>query len=195
MGPGGPRLGVNEQNKEPKPQNIKEVPGYLWRVISKFFYRLFYIFKLVWETNPLILIALLLFALMTGIIPVISSIVSANILNTLARDYTIAKTTQVFSEDLMNGVMKLLIWQFVIIFGTSLINHLRTTVTRIAGDLVSTADNNEKLVELVESSYKLPEVTAYTVGDIVCSDGSIIQKKDGKYQLSHSFEYNSDNKR
>ena len=106
MGPGGPRLGVNEQNKEPKPQNIKEVPGYLWRVISKFFYRLFYIFKLVWETNPLILIALLLFALMTGIIPVISSIVSANIINTLARDNTISKTTQVFSEDLMNGVMK-----------------------------------------------------------------------------------------
>lgn len=53
----------------------------------------------------------------------------------------------------------------------------------VAGDLVSTADNKEKLVELVESSYKLPEVTAYTVGDIVCSDGSIIQKKDGKYQL------------
>ena len=112
MGPGGPRLGVNEQNKEPKPKSIKEVPGYVWRVVSKFFYRLFYIFKLVWETNPLILIALLMFALLTGVIPVISSLVSANVLNTLAEDYTIAQTTKVFTDDLMKDVMKLLIWQF-----------------------------------------------------------------------------------
>ena len=34
--------------REPKPKNIKEVPGYLKRVIAKFFYRLFYIFALVW---------------------------------------------------------------------------------------------------------------------------------------------------
>ena len=107
MGPGGPRLGVNEQNKEPKPKSIKEVPGYVWRVVSKFFYRLFYIFKLVWETNPLILIALLMFALLTGVIPVISSLVSANVLNTLAEDYTIAQTTKVFTDDLMKDVMKL----------------------------------------------------------------------------------------
>ncbi|MCR5456992.1 MAG: ABC transporter ATP-binding protein/permease [Clostridiales bacterium] len=159
-GPGGPRFGVNEQNKEPKPQSIKEVPGYVWRVISKFFYRLFYIFKLVWETNPLILIALLLFALLTGVIPVISSIVSANVLNTLARDYTIAQTIGGNFDDLMNDVMKLLIWQFVIIFGTSLINHVRTTVTRIAGDLVSnhvTVKIMKKAKEVDLASFDRPD--------------------------------------
>ena len=36
-----------DKMREPKPKNIKEVPGYLKRVISKFFYRLFYIFALV----------------------------------------------------------------------------------------------------------------------------------------------------
>ena len=44
-----------EKLKEPKPKSVKEVPGYLWRVFSKFFYRLFYIFRLVWETRPWIL--------------------------------------------------------------------------------------------------------------------------------------------
>ena len=34
---------MQEQLKEPKPNSIKEVPDYLYRVISKFFKRLFYI--------------------------------------------------------------------------------------------------------------------------------------------------------
>ncbi len=156
----GPGFRVNDNNKEPRPQNIKEVPGYLWRLISKFFSRLFYIFKLVWETKPIILAALLFFAIFTGVIPVISSIVSANIINTLAKDYNIAQTTQAFSDELMKDIMKLLIWQFIIIFGTSLINHARTLVTRIAGDLVSnhvTVKIMKKAKEVDLASFDRPE--------------------------------------
>ena len=59
MGPGGGWRGQREKMidklKEPKPQSLREVPGYLWRVVSKFFYRLFYIFRIVWDTKPWIL--------------------------------------------------------------------------------------------------------------------------------------------
>ena len=50
MGPGGPFMGrrekMIEQLKEPKPQSIREVPSYIYRVVTKFIHRLFYIFKI-----------------------------------------------------------------------------------------------------------------------------------------------------
>ena len=48
MGPGpgggyfrGRREQMNDKLKEPKPQSLREVPDYLKRLVSKFFYRLF----------------------------------------------------------------------------------------------------------------------------------------------------------
>ena len=65
MGPGMPRrMGMdNDKLKEPLPKNLKEIPGYLKRVVSKFFKRLFYIFNLVWNTAPWILISLTVIAI------------------------------------------------------------------------------------------------------------------------------------
>ena len=49
MGPGfgfgNPQ--VNDKLKEPRPKNIREVPGYIKRTVSKTCGRLFYIFRLV----------------------------------------------------------------------------------------------------------------------------------------------------
>ena len=68
-GPGGPFMGRRERMmeamKEPKPESIREVPGYLYRLITKFFYRLFYIFRLVWETKPWILFYMVFMAMLT----------------------------------------------------------------------------------------------------------------------------------
>ena len=42
MGPGGPMMGpppgaALDKNREPKPKRLREIPGYLCRLISKFF--------------------------------------------------------------------------------------------------------------------------------------------------------------
>ena len=60
---------MREQLKEPKPKNIKEVPGYLYRLITKFFFRLFYIFRLVWDTKPWILFYMVFMAFSTVCTP------------------------------------------------------------------------------------------------------------------------------
>ncbi len=67
MGPGGGgyrgrREQMMDKLKEPKPQSIREVPGFLKRIVTKFFYRLFYIFRLVWDTNPWILLFMVFMA-------------------------------------------------------------------------------------------------------------------------------------
>lgn len=140
MGPGGFPFGMRraiDKLREPKPKNLKEVPGYLKRVISKFFYRLFYIFKLVWETKPCVLFGLMLLAIILGLMPVVSSIISADVLNELANDYDLAKNGLGDSEKMLDDIMRLLVWQFGVIFATSIFSHLQSYITRVAGELVS----------------------------------------------------------
>lgn len=164
MPPGGPGFGRNfeirEKLKEPKPKNIKEVPGYVYRNVKKFFSRLTYIFKLVWETNPWILFAMMFFALVSGVIPVIQAKISAEVLNELASDYALAKSGFGDYELMFNNALKLLIWQFAFIFVTSIISNLKNLITRIAGELVVNHVNimimkKAKTVDL--ASYDRPE--------------------------------------
>lgn len=117
-------------SKISKPKNIKEVPAYLAKLLGEFFGNLFYIIKLVWETSPWILIAMLFFALLNGIIPAANSIVGANVINTLAGVITGETTT-------FEPVVFLLIIQFVLIFLGGIIGHIEGIVVNIAGELVS----------------------------------------------------------
>ncbi len=135
MGPmmGPPPGEAADKNREQKPKNIKEVPGFLTRLIKNFFSRLFYIFSLVWETRPWILFALLFIAVIQGFMPVIKSLVAAGILNELTAVIVAKSAGEAVS---MDQTMKLLIIQFALIFATSIINNIETLVTRISGELV-----------------------------------------------------------
>ena len=80
--PPDPRAMI-EKLKEPKPKSLKEVPSYLKKVIGGFFSRLFYIVRLVWEARPFLLFLMVFMAIFDGIMPVIGSLISANLLNKL----------------------------------------------------------------------------------------------------------------
>lgn len=61
MNPEGPPPFMHESSdnlKEPRPKSFRELPDYLKRLIGKFLFRLFYIFKIVWDTSPWILFAM-----------------------------------------------------------------------------------------------------------------------------------------
>ena len=75
---------ATEKLKEPKPKSIREVPGYLWRVVSKFFSRLFYIFRLVWDAKPWILFVMVGHSVLSGVFPVIGAIIGKFVLDALA---------------------------------------------------------------------------------------------------------------
>ena len=150
MGPGMPRrMGMdNNKLKEPLPKSIKEVPGYLKRVVSKFFGRLFYIFSLVWNTAPWILISLTVIALLNGFLPVITAWIAADLLNVLAEAYNMANTG---SSIEFKKIIVLLIAQFACIIGSSLNNHVNRVITNISGEMVS---NHVKTI-LMEKSKTL----------------------------------------
>ena len=155
MGPmmGPPPGSTNDKLKEPKPKHLREVPGWLWRTVSKFFYRLFYIFRLVWETRPWILFVMTFISVFNGVMPVVGAKISASILNALAEAYG-------GGEALLGGVMVLLVTYFGYLFFTQLMQRLGSILVNIAGELVVNhvnvkIMNKAKTVDL--SGYDRPE--------------------------------------
>ena len=76
MGPGMRPFGnkPNENRVEP-PKSLRELPRFIRELLGGFFKRLAYIFKMVWETGHWIFASLLICAIFSGVVPVISSII------------------------------------------------------------------------------------------------------------------------
>lgn len=144
---------ARDKLKEPLPKNIKEVPGYLKRLLSGFFFRLFYIFRLVWEAKPWILFVMLFMAGFNGVMPVIGAYIGANLLNVLGQ--AIKGEITSFAP-----IMSMLILQFSYLFVNNLVHSIYNMTIRISGELVT----NHIKIKIIEkaktidlSSFDLPE--------------------------------------
>ena len=135
---------ATDKLKEPKPKNIREVPGYLKRLTTKFFSRLFYIFRLVWDAKPWILFVMLGNSVLSGIFPVIGSIIAAKVLNALADVIT-------GSIDSFRTILVLLCLQFAYSFAVSLINTVYSMIIRIANELVA----NEIKIKIISKAREI----------------------------------------
>lgn len=137
-----------ESLKPPKPKNIKEVPEYLWKLISGFTFRLFYIFKLVWEARPSLLFMMMFMSIFNGVFPVLGSLIAADLINSLVSPLSIDQYTFVgrFIIDLTGAadsgegwtvIMALLVLQFSYMLFNSVISSLYNMFVNISGELVS----------------------------------------------------------
>ena len=156
MGPmmGPPPSSVSDKNREPKPKNLREIPSWLGRTISKFFSRLFYIFKLVWQTRPWILFVMMFMAIFDGAMPVVGAVISKEIINKLA-------LAGVDGNKLVLGsIATLLVFQFAYIFLTRLMAQISNILNNIAGELVVNHVNvkiMKKAKDIDLSGYDRPE--------------------------------------
>ena len=132
MGPGMRPFGnkPNENRVEP-PKSLRDLPRFIRELLGGFFKRLAYIFKMVWETGHWIFASLLICAIFSGIVPVISSIISKDILNAFQSDSS-AEDAQFWGS----AVMMLIIYMFVFQILQELTSRLNSFVTRIAGEKV-----------------------------------------------------------
>ena len=73
------------KNKTAPPKGIKDIPRFLRELIGGFFSRLGYIIGMVWKTSHWILILMIGSAVLLGILPVVGSILSKEILNELQK--------------------------------------------------------------------------------------------------------------
>ena len=153
----GPNERAREKLKEPKPESLREVPGYIWRVVSKFFHRLLYIFRIVWDTRPWILFFMVFMAVFNGVTPVIGALINKELLNSLASAYVAAVNGMPSQLSVVAG---LLILRFSYNFVTSLVSRLSNIVTNIAGELVVNNVNlrlMHKAKEVDLASFDRPE--------------------------------------
>ena len=82
-GPGGWGGSRFEYQKVERPKNLKDLPRYLIELFGGFFYRLGYIFLIVWKASPLILFTMVFIALFDGVMPVIGTLISSSVLDEL----------------------------------------------------------------------------------------------------------------
>lgn len=132
MGPGGmppPMRRNNDNLKPPKPKNIKELPTYLIKLIGGFFFRLFYIFTLVWETRKWIFLAMFSIAIIRGFLPIASAYITAELINNLVKAY---QGTVGF-----DSIIFWLLLQFAYLFINKIMGFVDTIVSRVAGELVT----------------------------------------------------------
>lgn len=125
---------VNDQYRIPPPKSVKEVPSYLWKVVSTFFSRLFYIYKLVWEADKGVMFGMSLITALKGVLPVVGALISKELLNSLASAYTSAQSGvfMAFKE-----IIILLVMYFTYTFLSGVITRVSSMITRISGQLVS----------------------------------------------------------
>ncbi len=128
MGP--PPSSVSDKNRAPKPKKLSEIPSYVGKTVGSFFFRLFYIFKLVWQTRPWILFVMMFMAVFDGAMPVVGAVISKEIINKLS----LAGADG--SELVLKSIATLLIFQFAYIFLTRLMAQISSILNNIAGELV-----------------------------------------------------------
>ena len=74
-GPPGPMGDPRAKTRIPPPKTLREVPDYLKKLLGGFFKRLFYIFRLVWETRPWILFFMCVMSVLSGVLPIVSALI------------------------------------------------------------------------------------------------------------------------
>ena len=123
----GPPLGErNDRFKVPPPKNVQEIPAYLRETVGGTFYRLFYIFRLVWETKPWMLLFMAFMALYSGVMPLVGAYITAHLLEQVVLSFT----------QPVNLVWPL-IYQFGYLFLETLTSRLNGMIVQIAGEAVS----------------------------------------------------------
>ncbi|MBQ5959443.1 MAG: ABC transporter ATP-binding protein [Firmicutes bacterium] len=131
---GGMADQVNDRYRVPKPKNLREVPGYLKTLISQFAGRLFYIFRLVWETKKSLFFWMIAMAAFNGVMPVIGSLIGARIMNRLAEAYAASQNGTVFAFSMISVLLAL---QFFYMFTNSSVSRLYNLVLSISGEQLS----------------------------------------------------------
>lgn len=148
-GYGPPPTEATERLKVPKPKNLREVPEYLKKTVGGTCSRLLYIFKLVWETQPILLIFMLFMTIYNGIMPLVGTLITAHLLECIVQSFT---------EEV--DLVLPLIFQFGYLFLNTLTSSLSNMLAHITGEKVTNHVKNKimhkaKTVDL--ASFDMPD--------------------------------------
>ena len=139
MGGNGNRE-MREKMKVPKPKSLKEVPDYIKKVVGGTASRLFYIFKLVWEARPSLLLVMMFMTIYNGIMPLVGTLITAHLLSEVVRSFyepvnLMAPLCLQFGYTLLNQIVNTLSNVITNISGEIVTNHIKVKIMRKARDV------------------------------------------------------------
>ena len=165
MRPEGAKRPGGAQDRPPyayveKPKGIKDLPRYFKELLGGFFERLFYIFKLVWETDPKILFVLMLVTVFNGVLPVVGSLITQRLMNELQMGYLGDVSRLDMATFMTTTLFVLLVVLFAYRILNTVISSINSMITRIAGERVVHHVKHKimlKAKELDMASFDSPE--------------------------------------
>ena len=121
-----------------KPKKLSEVPSYAYKKMKGFFSRLFYVFSLVWQSAPLVLVAMVVLCILDGTLPIFGAYVSRSLLNEIADLITENKLGLISSDayETLSPLIFLFTLNLVYLLLKKIMTKVSTMVTGIAGELV-----------------------------------------------------------
>ena len=139
MGP--MHFNMSENEKIPRPKSLRDIPRFLRELISGFFYRLFYIFGIVWQTGHFILIGMVLSAVLSGLLPVLGVYLSSAILSELQKVIELNAVNQTLGAGSVavfwgSAVMLMIVLFFAHKIISTVVTQFNAALTRIAGEKV-----------------------------------------------------------
>ncbi len=142
-----------EYEKVAKPKKLKDVPRYLKELFGGFFGRLAYIFVLVWKSSPLILFTMVFVSIFDGVMPVVGSLISAELINEFQ---LIGEERKILGTPI--GIESASFWGsailmlLIVLFSYRILNRVVTRISssiiRIAGEKVT----NQVKVQIMEKA-------------------------------------------
>ena len=121
-----PNANMRDKLRAKPPKNLKDVPRFLGEVIGGTFYRLFYIFKLVLECRPGMLVFMVFMMLYDGIMPTIGTLITANLAGRVVESFTSPVNLWIP-----------LIWQFGYMFLNTVMANINNMITTLAGEAIT----------------------------------------------------------
>lgn len=131
MGPGGPppEMGRGNHPKQPRPTTFKGWVDFILSNTSSLFKRLLYIYKLVWDARPWILLVMAFMAIFNGVSPVIQAYIGKLFIDELA----LAAMGEGLDFWNLGG---LLVLQISYRFFVQLVNGISNMVDRLSNEVV-----------------------------------------------------------
>ena len=136
---------LNRPRGPARPKHFREYPKWIAGLVKSFFSHLFYIVRLVWETQPWLLLLMSFFCLAGGVLPIVGAWITRDLFNVISDlliggvgadgSFTAFLRDGVFGR--FRGVTLLVIFQFVYQLFSRLISRLSTLTNNLAGELVA----------------------------------------------------------
>lgn len=159
------RPDITEREKVAPPKSFSDIPRFLREFIGGFFYRLFYIFGLVWQTGHFILIGMIMSAVLSGVLPVVGVWISSNILSELQKVIEQSAVRESLGQGFDavfwgSSVMAMIVLYFIYKIINSVVTQFNNGLSRIAGEKVTKQvkiNIMTKAKEIDIASFDIPE--------------------------------------